>query len=693
MRVLEALAEITVYSAVLYLAILLFRTLFRNKMSAAMQYGVWFLLLLRLLMPVTIEGGFHLITLPQQTQQVTQLLQAGSEHTNHNNALPVANSQETATNTMKNVTKDESMPVNAPAIPQVNRNTDPGWWSRDLEHVLPAIWFVGIISVCAWFAFVHLRLSASILRNKQPLPSAERRLFERLKLELGIRHGPRPVILNGISTPALSISVAPILLLPSESHRNPETLEHIFRHELSHYKRGDHIISLLLMVLRCVYWFNPVVWLAAHQMQQDMEVSCDSTVVKKMGNDEKRQYASTLLMLFSQPGSVKPVMGMGMEHNRTSAEKRIRGVFMSEKSSTSTRLAAVITAILLLVACFTTACQPTTAQPASADLELVASAKPTPTASPAQTAAPTPTSEPTPTPAPTVNPDISQLQANCRLIAGNIAAGICTFAVTKDGKVHQAGNIKEYQIDTSKWSKMVAISTGFVHVAGLRSDGTVVVTGGHGRPDFERNTKEWKNIVEIAAGGNDVIMGLKADGTVVSTGIFYDSADPNKVKNWKDIVAIAAGEGFGIGLKADGTVVATGNNEYGQCNVGEWKDIVAIAASSRTVLGLKADGTVVATGYNIDGECSVEAWRDIVAVAVGDFSSYGLKADGTVISAGDGHLGQRNTDKWTDIIAISAGSGHVVGLRHDGAAVAVGSNEEGACEVDGWNKLATTRLK
>ena len=37
-----------------------------------------------------------------------------------------------------------------------------------------------------------------------------------------------------------------------------------------------------------------------------------------------------------------------------------------------------------------------------------------------------------------------------------------------------------------------------------------------------------------------------------------------------DIVHVAAGQEHTVGLKADGTVVAVGNNEDGQCDVGDW---------------------------------------------------------------------------------------------------------------------------
>ena len=67
-------------------------------------------------------------------------------------------------------------------------------------------------------------------------------------------------------------------------------------------------------------------------------------------------------------------------------------------------------------------------------------------------------------------------------------------------------------------------------------------------------------------------MGLKSDGTVVATG--GDSFGECGVSDWADIVAISAGDNHTVGLKSDGTVVATGDNDDSQCGVSDWKDIM-----------------------------------------------------------------------------------------------------------------------
>ena len=79
----------------------------------------------------------------------------------------------------------------------------------------------------------------------------------------------------------------------------------------------------------------------------------------------------------------------------------------------------------------------------------------------------------------------------------------------------------------------------------------------------------WTDIIAISAGDSH-IAGLKSDGTVVTTQTGNSS---DKISQWTDIVSISAGYGFTLGLKSDGKVVATGFDHNGQIDVDSWKGI------------------------------------------------------------------------------------------------------------------------
>ena len=264
-----------------------------------------------------------------------------------------------------------------------------------------------------------------------------------------------------------------------------------------------------------------------------------------------------------------------------------------------------------------------------------------------------------------------------------ISAGwVHMVGLKSDGTVVAVGKNDEGQCNVSDWTDIVAIYAGDCHTVGLKSDGTVVAVGSNSNGQCD--VSDWTDIVAISAGYYHTV-GLKSDDTVVAVGDDYDGRCD--VSDWTDIVAISAGDYHTVGLKFDGTVVAVGYQNNGRCDVSDWTDIVAISAGAFHTVGLKSDGTVVAVGGNKSGRCDVSDWTDIVAISAGDYHTVGLKSDGTVVAVGDNDEGQCDVSDWKDIVAISAGFDCTVGLKSDGTVVAVGGNYDGRCNVSDWKNI------
>ena len=270
-----------------------------------------------------------------------------------------------------------------------------------------------------------------------------------------------------------------------------------------------------------------------------------------------------------------------------------------------------------------------------------------------------------------------------------VSAGfVHTVGLKSNGTVVAAGNNYAGQCDVSSWTDIVAVSVGSSHTAGLKSDGTVVAVGSN--DDGQCNVSSWTDIVAISAGYSCTV-GLRSDGTVVAVG--SKNSGHCDVSEWTDIVAISSGNGHTVGLRSDGTVLATGSNKFGQCDVENWTDIAAISAGREHTVGLRSDGTVVAVG-NKYGLHDISEWTDVVAISTGNhYHSVGLRSDGTVVAVGINEDGQCNVSDWTDIVTISAGINHTAGLRSDGTVVAAGDNHDGQCDVQDWTNIGLPELK
>lgn len=355
MTLLRTLLEITVYSAVLLGAVLLFRALLKKHASPALRYAAWFLLIARLLLPVTI-GGITLVVLPAQealAQTPAPVQEQLTDNTSAAPYLPPAVNNEPASANVP-VVRVDAQAGNAAVITSPGTETEWSW-----ETALIALWICGAVAMWLNTAIASAKLRER-LASSLPLPEEWQQQALRIQRELGIHRRVRYVMMEGFASPALNMSFSPTVVIPMELLSSDEAyIEFALRHELTHVKRGDHLVCLLLTLLKAVYWFNPVVWVAARLMKADMETACDSSVVAPMDGVQKKQYAATIIDMYAQ-AQPQFVLGLALGSTRQTAERRVRGIYMRSRSARGTKAAAVLMTLVMLFACFTTACQPVT---------------------------------------------------------------------------------------------------------------------------------------------------------------------------------------------------------------------------------------------------------------------------------------------------------------------------------------------
>lgn len=236
-------------------------------------------------------------------------------------------------------------------------------------------------------------------------------------------------------------------------------------------------------------------------------------------------------------------------------------------------------------------------------------------------------------------------------VKGNFVLGL-----KEDGTVVMAGKVPEYYVGTKTWTDVIAISAGQQYIVGLRSDGTIVAQGHNG--DHQVDIDDWNDIVTIATGWRHTV-GLDSNGEIHITGLGSNRQleyIENHKNDWKNIVDIDAGGGasgnigttaYTVALKQDGTVVTTLTGEAAE-EVEKWEDIIAISAGDSYIVGLKSDNTIVTTQteQSLD-EINKDA--DIVAISAGYGFTLVLKSGGSVAAIGYNYNGQINVDTWEGI--------------------------------------------
>ena len=223
------------------------------------------------------------------------------------------------------------------------------------DVALPLCWFFGMVGLAGFFLISRIHLYRKVKSHAIPCTDYDE-LFFQCQKELRIKAPVRLVVQDYLSTPAILGFVHPKVLLPSfpEQELSEESLRYILLHELSHYKRRDTLVNLLLLILQAVYWFNPCIWVIFRRIREDMEVENDSFVLEKIGSDHSKAYARSLVEVlgYSSHISMMPRI-ICMVDKTKNVERRIRMIqlrdsFKKHKLAISALCLALILAVSVL---------------------------------------------------------------------------------------------------------------------------------------------------------------------------------------------------------------------------------------------------------------------------------------------------------------------------------------------------------
>jgi hypothetical protein len=176
---------------------------------------------------------------------------------------------------------------------------------------------------------------------------------EQLARELGINRGLCFVESAQASVPFVLYLWRPIIVIPEAAAEWPwGRIRAVLLHELAHIKRNDVHIQTLAQMVCAAYWFNPLVWFAAHQLRLERERACDDAVL--MGGTSGAEYATHLYEIAragSFPASAPLAIGLAVP--RSQLERRLVAILNPRTPRHSvTALGRVMVALPVLFVAF-----------------------------------------------------------------------------------------------------------------------------------------------------------------------------------------------------------------------------------------------------------------------------------------------------------------------------------------------------
>ncbi|MDD5350969.1 MAG: M56 family metallopeptidase, partial [Chthoniobacteraceae bacterium] len=294
-------------TSIVVLLVLGTQWLFQRRLPARWRYALWFLVILRLIVPALPHSPLSLQRLPDAVVRI-----GNQQFVKPVESLPPSFAANGTGHPM--------------ALPEPDRSKRQ--WPFRGNGIWALLWLMGAAGFAA-ATLVNAGRFANALRRARPCQTpAILALARAAALELGLRRTVRIVPTPLVSGPAMVGIFRPALLLPEGliAAFSPEELRVVFLHEFAHLRRGDMILNALLVVLQILHWFNPVLWFAFSRMRHDRELATDALVLSDTRASLKTLYGRTLLKLIEGFDSslVSPRLVGIMENSKDIKDRLVR---------------------------------------------------------------------------------------------------------------------------------------------------------------------------------------------------------------------------------------------------------------------------------------------------------------------------------------------------------------------------------
>ncbi len=342
--------EIVITVSFLILCIMLIRHLFRGRISNRLQYALWLLVAVRLIVPISAQiylslgeiDEFRIMDLVKRLEgdygDITEHLEQPLSFTMNLDSMGGAWIAE------KMLGEEISYLDEADGPTSIFLAGSVGFTWLDL---LRWIWFGGMGVMAVWMAAVNLRFCRKLHRERRKflLPEGVTgRLHS--KVLASLRRG-RVYTLEELVSPCLyGVPGLEAVYLPEAVTQEEDRLCHVLTHEICHKRHGDGFWSLLRNALLVCYWFHPLVWVAAVLSRRDCELACDEGALLLLGEQERISYGKTLLSIIAGRGKLSDFActATTMTGSGRSVKERIRCI--AEKPRV---LGAAAAAVLILI--------------------------------------------------------------------------------------------------------------------------------------------------------------------------------------------------------------------------------------------------------------------------------------------------------------------------------------------------------
>lgn len=329
-EIIKLILSLSLSGSILALLVFAMKPFIKHKISKSLQYYIWIVVLLRLIIPFSFEGSI-----------INQLM--------YSYKTPEVNNSQ---GYIQQVDGSSGSILSSLIFPNAQGHVANGVYHNDTDHsryftdlVIESIfyvWLFGVIFALTINIIGYARFSKQLKQRNILASDEENELLAtltkgRTKIKL-VRN-------RFITTPILIGLTKPQIVIPDYKFTEQQ-LTNILLHELAHLRRFDLSIKWLTMIVTSIHWFNPLMYIIKKEINRACEMSCDEAVIKNLNQQQKQHYGDTLIAVVAEKKDVVRALQVTMCDDKKNLKERLLAIMAYKKKP---KLVLFISLLLLLL--------------------------------------------------------------------------------------------------------------------------------------------------------------------------------------------------------------------------------------------------------------------------------------------------------------------------------------------------------
>jgi endo-1,4-beta-xylanase len=310
-------------SAMLVLILLAADYFLRRKISAVFRYGLWMLVIVKLVLPTSMSSPVSIGQFLIVPAGLVKIAAIGKPQAGNISGAQLS-CDATSESQLNTLSAEQLAMLKRPvsSLTQSNQSSGMLTWQG-------GIFLLWVIVVGAMLLLLMQRVMFvfGLVRQSKETDKSMKKTLDDCRKIIGIRGYVGLKESPNATSPAVCGLFRPVVLLPQWLNSNLDAgqFKIVLMHELAHIRRRDLWVNLLQTLLQIAYFYNPFIWLANWMIRRIREQAVDEAVQVALG-EKSSQYPEALLKI-ARFAFGKPVFSMrsiGVVESRSALAERIK---------------------------------------------------------------------------------------------------------------------------------------------------------------------------------------------------------------------------------------------------------------------------------------------------------------------------------------------------------------------------------